>query len=667
MDAKVRKSFLIGFGGVLWLLLLFVAYAFTHKPFTPEQVLWLSGKVWQIIVAFGILSLVGGLGHRSFAGWMKTLNPLVALTLQASLGFGILGLAVLALGVSIGFSRVIFTFFLLFVALIANKSIVLWWRQFGAFALIWQKSGKFDKMLALGSFFILLVTFAKSLVPPLMFDSLVYHLTLPKWYLLAGRITYIPDLMFWGMPQLQEMGMTVALALGGAEAAIVLVWALGVLALAGLLGYLDTFFSASAAWVGVTSLLAGYTLAASLSWGYVGWLTLLYGFGVLVTLDSWKQNRDQKMLWLSAILLGFALGTKYTAAVLVGGVVLVIFFAHGKAGIKLAFRDAFLVGLISFLVFSPWLIKNLLATGNPLYPFIFPSGAMDVYRLKIYQSGHPWGDLRDVFFIPWRATIWGVDHRVGYSAEIGALLLGFSIFAIVGWKSYSEKQKKSLGTALIISVGGFLFWAIAGRFSRLLIQTRLYLAFFSAWAVLAGAGFAYFSKVKAYKIRFGRIASTFIGLAFGFTLFVMGTNFVNTRVLGTLLGTYPEELYREQVLGAYVPAMSMLEKLPSDARTLFLWETRGFSCIPRCNPDEVIDRWYADLHSKGSGEAVLDSWREAGYTHLLFHKQGASFVRENDGRYAAEDWIALDELLSNLVLLEDINGAYQLYSLESAE
>jgi hypothetical protein len=95
-----------------------------------------------------------------------------------------------------------------------------------------------------------------------------------------------------------------------------------------------------------------------------------------------------------------------------------------------------------------------------------------------------------------------------------------------------------------------------------------------------------------------------------------------------------------------------------------LWETRGFSCVPQCEPDETIDRWYADLRNYRSPEAVLKFWQDAGYSHLLFFKRGAEFIEENDPAYTPEDWVVLAELLTELPILDDFDGSYQLLSLE---
>jgi hypothetical protein len=661
MDDK-KRTLLIGLGGTFWLLAVMLAYASTHKPFSPAQLTVLLKVFWQVSVAGLIVSFGGGIGVKLFPR-RDNVSPLAALAVQAALGLGSLGLLILLLGYTLGFSSTIFALLLLFGLVLFRNEILLWWREWRVLSVILSKSQRLDKILAMGVGLILAMTLATALSPPLKFDALVYHLTLPKLYLLNGGVKYLPELVFWGMPQEAEMLYTFAMALAGAEAAAVVGWTFGVLTLVALLGYLSERFSVRAAWVALASLLAGGSLTTSLAWAYVGWATMLYGIALFILLDLWIAEQKQSLLSLAALLAGFALGTKYTAGILLAAAVPVIFLAKYKCGFKETIKALLSFGGIAFLVFSPWLIKNFVAVGNPVYPLLFPAGAMDEYRLFLYQGDVAWGNWQDLFLLPWRATVFGGEGKVGYSADIGSLLLGLSAFAWLGWREREAKQKEALRMAfLMLSVGVFI-WAIAGRTSRLLIQTRLYLSVFPLWAILAGIGFENLARIRTNGVRFGRIAATLVLLAFGFNLYAHGTQFAAWRVAANFFGAQTPASYRERALGAYATVTESLAKLPAEARILMLWETRGLDCVPQCEADETIDRWYADLRTYGSSAAVLSAWQRAGYSHLLFYRKGAEFIRENDVAYREEDWVALRELLDGLILVEEFGGEYQLYRL----
>src|SRR4030067_705588 len=98
----------------------------------------------------------------------------------------------------------------------------------------------------------------------------------------------------------------------------------------------------------------------------------------------------------------------------------------------------------------------------------------------------------------------------------------------------------------------------------------------------------------------------------------------------------------------YATAMQAIQKLPEDALVLMLWEPRSLYCLPKCVPDEVIDRWKHDLFTWKEPGAILKNWQASGYTHLLYYRFGADFVRMEDIRYSTSDWETLDTLLVGL-------------------
>ncbi len=64
---------------------------------------------------------------------------------------------------------------------------------------------------------------------------------------------------------------------------------------------------------------------------------------------------------------------------------------------------------------------------------------------------------------------------------------------------------------------------------------------------------------------------------------------------------------------------------------------------------------------------VMRSWNPGeikGYTHVLYNKFGADFVRsqENEG-YQPQDWTSLSQLVNALSVEQNFGSAYYLYSL----
>ncbi len=78
-----------------------------------------------------------------------------------------------------------------------------------------------------------------------------------------------------------------------------------------------------------------------------------------------------------------------------------------------------------------------------------------------------------------------------------------------------------------------------------------------------------------------------------------------------------------------------------------------------------VFRWKHDLAIRQTPDAILNFWQSSGYTHLLYYRLGANFVRSSDVRYTVADWQSLDVLLSNLSPpMTDYGAAYTMYRLK---
>jgi hypothetical protein len=655
----------------LWLVSIVVGYYVTHKPFSPQIALSLALAFVRTLVAMGLVSIAGGVGRRL----LHTLDfhPLISLALQAALGMGVLGVSVLVVG-ALGFIRPIAGWgAYLLLGIILRKDIIKWWRYWKGLSPILREAGWVGRSIAVGVFLILSFTLVTALAPPWKYDALVYHLALPQIYLAAERFIYVPEIMYWGMPQLGEMLYTWTMALAGAQAAVVVGWAIGVLALVGVLGYVSARLDATAAWVSVAALLSGFSLASLLSWGYVEWLQLFYGLAFLVALDLWMQTNQRQTALLAGIFAGMALGVKYTAGILLPcGLVVILCQTWRKSSLTRLLADWFQFALVVGLTASPWLMKNWLATGNPIYPFLFPSGAMDPTRLEFIQGGLPWGNWQDVAFLPFRATFLGIEGAPGYSASIGPIFLALGPLAFLSWSAQIKERRQTITLAALISITGILIWMVVGRFSGFLLQSRLYLVMFPALAVLAGAGFSSLSKSTLPGIRLGRIASFLVIFVLALNVFEIGVQTVRQRAFPALLGEITSETYLDENLGWFAPTMRSIQKLPSQARVLMLWEPRSFYCWPKCEPDEILDRWLHDRYARDelspqSPQEILSSWKQMGYTHVLLYKLGVDFIRANitqNSNYQQVDWLALQELLGQLSVIEDFGQTYILYKLD---
>jgi hypothetical protein len=660
---RTSKSWWLGLIALGWCFGIILVYYVYHKPFTPDLALSLMILLGRLVIVGAMLSVAGGIGSLIFS--QENLNPLARASVQAALGLGAMSLGFLVMGVTVGIYPL--ALWLILIGLLAAlfKSIRRWWGSLADVQLLWKDSDSLGRAYFILLSFILFCSLVTALASPLKYDALMYHLTMPEAYLLAGKVLYLPWMVMSGMPQVTEMLYTWAMGLGGAPAATTLGWGFGLLVLLGLMGYLRQRLDIKAAWAGAVSLLVGYTLAVSMSWGYVDWLGLFFGFGCLVTLDLWRQEGNVRNLLLAGAFAGLAFGTKYTAGVLlaVSGVALLWHIWKRKANL---ISSVFEFCLTALVVMSPWLIKDWLTTGNPLYPFFFTSGAMNAQRIAVYQGLPAWGNWQDLFLLPLRMTLIGSDTSGGYGVSMGPLLLGLGALARLGWSTFDGEKKAVLENAALLALAGVVVWAVGNQFSGYLIQTRMYFALFPAFVVLAAYGYHGVSRIDIKPIRLNFVVNILMVFVLALNVIQVGIDFVQSGSLNEVLGVRTEDQYLADNLGWFQPAMQAIQALPQGSNVLMLYEPRGFYCLPRCDPDEILDQWQHDQALYHSPQAIIQNWQQEGFTHVLYYKAGGDFLRTSDDpHHSATEIDSLESLLSTLPAPTDFGGTYQLYSIES--
>lgn len=648
-----------------WPLIVFIGYVYIHKPFANEQLQGILLALWQILVMAAILSLAGGIGMLT---QLRDL-PVPALTrtmLTAAFGLGVISIAVLLIGTAIGINLFLAILFAVGMILL-RKQIVLWWKDWLEITNRYRGAGKLGKIIFFLTIVILLCQLIIALAPPLQFDTLTYHLTIPKEYVQLQKLMYLPDNMEWGMARQAEILYTLAMFMGsGAETATVLCWAIGILTLIGLLDYAGAVFGTDAGWVAVASLICGMTLSSLLSSGYNDWTTMFYGLAMFICILQLSPETGFAPITFAGLFAGMAVATKYTAGVALASGALAILFFGRSASMRKTLSNLALFGGMALVASLPWGLRNFLATSNPFYPVLIPGGAMDQIRLNFYQLEQTRQDWSRLLLLPWQITVWGIEGYVGYAASIGPLLLSLSPFAFINWQGYSQQQRRVVAGGTIVVISTFLGWAIVSQFSGNLEQTRYYLPNFPAWALLCAAGYFATSSIKLNLIRAKVILGTFVLLALGLNTYSNLVTILATDPLQTILGIEPRQAYIEKNLSGYGPAMEMLNALPENAHVLMLWETRGFECVPKCDSDEIIDRWYHDWHTYQGSAAVINSWKSQGYTHVMLNRWGAGFIKKNDSSFPGgpDYWTGLEATLHLLKFEKSVaNGAYELYSI----
>ncbi len=480
------------------------------------------------------------------------------------------------------------------------------------------------------------------LVPPHQYDSLVYHLALPQEYLRAGRLYAPAGMVFAHFPQNGEMLFTLALRLGSDLLAQMFVW----LASALTLGWLLTFgrrITPAAPWAALVVATHTAVLLMS-STTYVEPLVMLWVTAALLAFEASDEGRDRGLLVLSALFSGLALGTKYYAGLLAALLVA-----------RLVWRDrlksALLFAAVAGALFAPWLVKNAVFVGNPVFPFlykVFPATKVgwtaDLatgYFQVLTEYGHGKGVLNDILSLP--VLLFRNPLRFGGGMDVlGDLGWDLTLWLWVGglYAAWRREERKGLAVFTALYFAGWFFTGVVLRFLTALAP---------AMALVGAAG------VLAWREKAGTAARVVgagaAGVMIAAHLFLL---FYVHGVFGTpasLLALEERGQFLSRRLEYYPCAEAAGRMLPAGADLLVVGEQRGYY-IPRAHLSSTVhapNLFVRRADEAASPEDLAKTLRADGFTHLLFVPRETLRLGEGLGvmsEKGAANWKGLEGELS---------------------
>jgi hypothetical protein len=220
-----------------------------------------------------------------------------------------------------------------------------------------------------------------------------YHLMAPKRWLEAGRLIYLPTYTHTDAPVGFEMLYLIGLATSTVESAKLLHFGAGVLSLLGV-GVLCLRLGGRGAALLAVALLCipnrVYDMAFLFGLAYndlaVCWM-------VISCLVIWLATRDRPvdgLLFCGALCAGFAGSFKFTALSVGAALALIVFWRAVGEGFRWSRAMSLTVkcGLLSVVPVLPWLWRNWLVTGNPLYPMfsgIVPTRDWSLEQARVFS------------------------------------------------------------------------------------------------------------------------------------------------------------------------------------------------------------------------------------------------------------------------------------------
>lgn len=402
----------------------------------------------------------------------------------------------------------------------------------------------------------------QALAPPSDADSLAYHFALPKQFIQAGEIFFVPRAVDGAVPLLVQMGYVPALGLGGEHALTFWVmlssWAL----------YLLVYGLAR------TRMSVAWSLAATLAVATTP--TVIYGSGsgqvevriaLFVILAAWAAAKAIEIRHIRYIVLcGIAAGL-YGASKYVG----LIFMTSTAVVIMMQprwFRAGFIFSATAVIAGGQWYLWNFLNTGDPVFPMLFP--LLGVSDPTIWNADYQ-QMLKDVFFAsetpvpvtlfgflsyPFIATFNPPFHldagRTGFGPFL-ILLLPFVLAATLARKASIRWNDVAVWSVIV--VGFFALWFFTGAPQRI----RHLLPVWPLALVLMF--FAIHYSAKAWKVE---TASGLVILGV-LVIQVGGAAVFGLKFIDVALGKVSPEQFRENTISHFAPVPWLNENLkPTD-------------------------------------------------------------------------------------------------------
>ena len=344
---------------------------------------------------------------------------------------------------------------------------------------------RFEGLLLVLFFVAVLCNLVFNYSSPTQAREMLYDLTLPKLYLQAHRLIDVPFQKESYYPLQIQMLYLLAMCTKGVLLAKLIHYFLGILSAALvfclakiLFGEREAFFAMIFFYL--MPLTASLSGAANVDFG-----TLFFGLAAVTAFCLWVREKSLSHLLLSGFFAGVCLGTEVTGVSVLASLMILTFVQRVRffrGGVLAAVQKCIVVGLLGLAGFSPWAIRNVYFTGNPVAPFSVPlfgwkgreTAQHEISDLKVMrQSGTVRDHLRGAHNILFGDFIFGG----------GPLLFAFLLPAF-----YRERDRESFYLVLSAAALNFILLYLILPYPHRFYEIRFYIVSAALLSILAGVG-----------------------------------------------------------------------------------------------------------------------------------------------------------------------------------
>ena len=329
---------------------------------------------------------------------------------------------------------------------------------------------------------LLSIEFLLNLTPPLARDALIHHLAIPKLWLKNGGFYEIKWANYSYYPMNVDLLYIIPIYLKKDFIANFIHMGFGIGTAFLIYNYLKNRISRIAGLLGTLIFLSTPIVVRLSTQAYVDLGLVFFTTASIFAFIRYRDGEFKEFKWLfiSSFAMGLALGTKYNALIawFFLSAAIIFVYSHDTKDQKKAVICGLIFFFISLLIFSPWLIKNAILTGNPFYPLfkgIFNTNNIttqeSTYSIVSGSAYRGIFQVREMMFgesfwetllIPIRYFFQGQDDNPRYfDGVLNPILIILSPFAFMNKSFYRDK---------LFFIGFVTFFLIVATF---LDQTRI--------------------------------------------------------------------------------------------------------------------------------------------------------------------------------------------------
>jgi len=487
-------------------------------------------------------------------------------------------------------------------------------------------------------------------VPPVSRDALTHHLYVPRLFLQHGGIHEIPYMNFSYYPMNLDLLYLIPMYFNNDILPKFIHFAFALITALMIYRYLKRRINTQYAMLGSLFFLSIPVIVCQSTTVYVDLGLVCFLFAALIYLFKWVEDCFKiKYLVISAVFCGLALGTKYNGLIglfLLGMFVPLVYARYHAeqplhAGKAIGYSAVYV--FIALIIFSPWMIRNVIWTGNPVYPLynsIFNSGMASTelveedepekqrFHMSYFQIRRDlYGESGwEIALIPLRVFFQGRDNDPKYfDGRANPFLLLLPIFAFFGIRSNSRQVM----TEKLLMIGFSVFFLLFAC-AQTIIRIRYFAPIFPPLVILAMFGLHHIQedllgknhKISCFVKRLSVVSIILIML--GLNAKYMLERFNYMQPLGYLTGKVTRDEYIQKFRPEYLSMLYANRNLNKNDRILGIYiGNRGYY-------SDIDIMFSLDLLQKMAAKAksskdIAEGLSELGISHLLVNYELFNF------------------------------------------